>query len=226
MLHTEALRERGIYSEVRCAFLKEEPYIDEGLLASTAAENICVIPDFLAEGYFTRKVIPQKLNLAGNKERVRYCPPIGTHPLMVDLIHAAAEAELGGWSAKKTSLLVIGHGSTKSPCSKQTLKIHIEELRSRGLWCQVADLWLEEPPKVAEWSDVASQKRVIIVPFLLNDGQHGGWDIPADLGIEEGATVHGLTHELDGREVRLTRALGTSPRFAEVIEAFAAIWSK
>lgn len=225
-MHAETLGSSGRYKQVQCAFLKEEPFIDAELLAGLNAETVCIVPDFLAEGYFTRQVIPVKLKLAEQGGQVRYCPPVGTHPLMVELMQAAAENVLGDWSPQQTSLLVIGHGSTKNTCSKQTLKSHLAELRAQSAWSQVADLWLEEPPKVDEWASVASCRQVVILPFLLNDGQHGGWDIPADLGIELGVAVHGVTHELSGRQVRLAPALGTSPRFAEAIEAIVRIWGQ
>lgn len=220
------LLESGRYADVSCAFLKEEPFIELDLLESMEAENICIIPDFLAEGYFTRKVIPKTLQLAEQGKQVRYCPPVGTHPMMAELIHIAADEVMGDWSPEQTSLLVIGHGSTKSPCSKQTLKSHLAEVRSQGHWNQVDDLWLEENPRVGDWSKVAAQRRVVILPFLLNDGQHGGWDIPADLGIKQGSPVHGVTHQLAGCEVRLAPALGTSPRFADAIAAIAEIWGQ
>lgn len=224
-MHTEVLRKTGYYAEVSCAFLKEEPFIDVEILDAMKSESICIVPDFLAEGYFTRKVIPEKLNLSEQSKTVRYCPPVGTHPLMTELIQTAVEEVLGEWQPEHTSLLVIGHGSTKNTCSKQTLKSHLAELRSRNLWLQVEDLWLEEAPRVSDWSQVASQRQVIILPFLLNDGQHGGWDIPTDIGIEKNTAVHGVTHELCEKQVRLAPALGTSARFAEVIDAIVRIWN-
>jgi len=138
--HTEALRAQGGFSEVHCAFLKEEPYIEEGVLDSMQADKICIVPDFLAEGYFTRQVIPKKLNLIEKGSSVKYCPPVGTHPLMVDLINSAAISVLDNWKVEETSLLVIGHGSTKNFCSKQTLKSHLANLRKQTDWKQVADL--------------------------------------------------------------------------------------
>ena len=225
-MHTEILSQSGTYAEVFCAFLKEEPFIEAELLDQIESENICIIPDFLAEGYFTRQVIPKKLNLTEQGNNVRYCPPVGTHPLMSELIHAAVEEALGDWLPEETSLLVIGHGSNKNFCSKQTLKSHLEELRNQNIWQQVEDLWLEEAPLVSDWSEVASQEKVIILPFLLNDGQHGGWDIPEDLGIEKGVEVHGVTHQLNGSDVRLAPALGTSVRFSEALAAIAKIWGK
>lgn len=224
-MHADVLRERGNFAQVHCAFLKEEPFI-EGALDRMDAEKICIVPDFLAEGYFTRQVIPAKLNLTERDASIRYAPPVGTHPLMAELIQEAARDVLESWGLEQVSLLVIGHGSTKNSCSKQTLKIHLAQMQQHGDWAQVQDLWLEEAPRVTDWSNLVTQKRVIILPFFLNDGQHGGWDIPDDLGIPKGEVVHGVTHHLKGHEVRLTPALGTSARFADALAAIAAIWSQ
>lgn len=220
--HADILQGSGEYAEVRCAFLKEEPFI-EHCLDGLDDERVIIVPDFLAEGYFTRQVIPAKL---GDKlsSGIRYAPPVGTHPLMAELIHEAADKLLGEWQAGQTSLLVVGHGSGKNPCSKQTLLHHLGEIRAKYAWGQVADLWLEEPPRVGDWIQVAAMRQVIVVPYLLNDGQHGGWDIPADLGIAGTDQPHGTTHDLGDHQLRLSPALGTSPRFAEAIAELARIW--
>ncbi|MGB2010009.1 MAG: CbiX/SirB N-terminal domain-containing protein [Akkermansiaceae bacterium] len=219
--HAEALKASGDFSDVRCAFLKEEPLVDHCLDGLDDAP-VVVVPDFLAEGYFTRQVLPSKLAAQQGWKHCRCSPPVGSHPLMSELIEAAAIDLLDEWSAQNTSLLVIGHGSGKNACSKQTLLHHLGEIRARNKWGQVADLWLEEPPRVAEWARVACKEQVIVVPYLLNDGQHGGWDIPADLGID--GPAHDRTHECGAHELRLSPALGTSPRFTEVIAELARLW--
>lgn len=223
--HAEILNQTGDFAEVRCAFLKEEPLIDH-CLEGLEDEQIIIVPDFLAEGYFTRKVIPAKLALQSAWKNCSCTPPVGSHPLMAQLIREASHALLGDWGIGETSLLVIGHGSGKNPCSKQTLLHHLSEIRASEVWGQVADLWLEEPPVVGNWMHVAKHKQVIVVPYLLNDGQHGGWDIPADLGIEENIQAHGFTHELGNHQLRLAPALGTSLRFADAIAELARIWDR
>ena len=222
--HAALLGARGGYEEVRVGFLKEEPLVAD-CLKDLKTDRVLVVPDFLAEGYFTRQVIPGMLNKLDNNDLAIYCPPVGTHPVMAELIGDVASRELDGWQTGETSLLVVGHGSGKNACSKQTLLHHLEEIRVRGEWAQVQDLWLEEDIRVGNWRSVAEKQQVIVVPYLLNDGQHGGWDIPKELGVAEGAGVHGVTHELEGCQVRITPALGTSDRFADAIEAIATIWS-
>ena len=222
-MHAELLTKQGNYHDVQVAFLKEEPLIDD-CLKKTVSSQVVIVPDFLAEGYFTRQIIPKKLWLENNPQHLSYCPPVGTHPLMGELIAEAASVVLGDWNAQETSLLVVGHGSGKNPCSRQTLMHHLQNVREMSDFAQVADLWLEESPRVSEWSEIVTKDQVIVLPYLLNDGQHGDWDIPADLGLEKGSVAHGVTHTLNGCAVRIAPALGKSPRFADAISAIAEIW--
>ncbi len=220
-MHAEVLRDRGEFSEVHCAFLKEEPWVAEAL-GKIHSEHIVIVPDFLAEGYFTRQVIPGLLKLDSLPDTVRYCEPVGTHPMMQELIAQTAEELAGDWRPDETSLLLVGHGSTKNSRSKQTLLDHAQALREKGGLMEIADAWLEEEPFVRQWQETVTRDQVIVVPFLLSDGQHGGWDIPEMLGLDPAQPVHGVTHQLGGRDLRIAPALGTSVNFVKAIELVAA----
>lgn len=223
--HAEILSHSGQFSQVSCAFLKEEPLVEHAL-DEVKDEKVVIVPDFLAEGYFTRQVIPAKLGAKLSLANVSSAPPVGTHPMMAELIETAARAVLGDWQASQTSLLVIGHGSGKNPCSKQSLLGHLEQLRNDTDFAQVADLWLEEEPLVSSWANTANMGHVIVIPYLLNDGQHGGWDIPKELGLVVDEDAHDQTHQIEGCQLRLTPALGKSARFAEVVLQLAEIWGQ
>jgi len=209
--HAEILSQAGCFAEVRCAFLKEEPFIEHAL-DGVDEEQVIIVPDFLAEGYFTRQVVPAKLGDKLRSANICCTPPVGTHPMMAEIINDVAREVLGNWKPEQTSLLVVGHGSGKNACSKQSLLGHLQEVRNNTDFAQVADLWLEELPLVSSWKEVATKRQIIVIPYLLNDGQHGGWDIPEEL--------------VEGCQIRLTAALGTSPRFAEVIAQLAEIWGQ
>jgi len=212
--HAELLRASGRFSQVMCAFLKEEPFLEQ-VWSRVNQESLVVVPDFLAEGYFTQFVIPK---LLGGFE---CCPPVGTHPMLQRVIQSLAENVLADWSSNEVCLLVVGHGSTKNKHSKDTLLAHLAELKKRCDFTQIEDVWLEEEPRVSDWKEVVGRsgvRKVIVVPFLLSDGQHGGWDIPEMLNLPKGAPVHGVTHELSGGwQLRITPAVGSSDLFAEVI---------
>jgi sirohydrochlorin cobaltochelatase len=97
-LNADRIRERGGYDEVEVGFLDQEPEIKSVVQASDA-DNVIVIPVFMADGWHTRETIPEDLGLTGevtrmqsaNKDKtVYYGAPVGTHPSMAGLIAARA----------------------------------------------------------------------------------------------------------------------------------------
>lgn len=99
-LNVERIRERGLYAAVEAGFLDQDPEIGS-VVASVEAENVIVIPVFIAEGWHTRETIPEDLELAGevtvrpDGRRIFYGAPVGTHPSMADLISARARETAG-----------------------------------------------------------------------------------------------------------------------------------
>ena len=93
-LNAGRIRERGIYDLVEVGFLDQEPEIGE-VVANVEAENVILIPVFIAEGWHTRETIPGDLGLTGEvtvreDRTIFYGAPVGTHPSMAGLIVARA----------------------------------------------------------------------------------------------------------------------------------------
>jgi sirohydrochlorin cobaltochelatase len=94
-LNAQRIRERGLYDTVEAGFLDQAPEIGE-VVENAGAENIILIPVFIAEGWHTRETIPEDLELEGevtvraNGKRIFYGAPVGTHPSMAALISARA----------------------------------------------------------------------------------------------------------------------------------------
>ena len=93
-LNAGRIRERGIYDLVEVGFLDQEPEIGE-VVESVEAENVILIPVFIAEGWHTRETIPEDLGLSGEvtvreDRTIFYGAPVGTHPSMASLIVARA----------------------------------------------------------------------------------------------------------------------------------------
>ena len=94
-LNVERIRERGLYDSVEAGFLDQDPAIGE-VVANAEAENVILIPVFIADGWHTRETIPEDLKLDGevtvrsNGKRIFYGAPVGTHPSMAALISARA----------------------------------------------------------------------------------------------------------------------------------------
>ena len=93
-LNAGRIRERGIYHLVEVGFLDQEPEIGE-VVKNVEAENVILIPLFIAEGWHTRETIPEDLGLSGEvtvreDKTIFYGAPVGTHPSMAGLIVARA----------------------------------------------------------------------------------------------------------------------------------------
>lgn len=215
-LHADNIRRMDIFHSVHCGFLKETPLIEE-CLDHVEAKKVIILQNFLAEGYYTNKVIPQKLNLKEKDLEVEYLKPIGLDESIQDVIMDLAYRAMGDWKPEETTLMLLGHGSTKSKTSKDTLLEHIEALLEKTDFAQIDDLWLEEPPFIKDWRDVVKSKQVLFIPYLIADGQHGGWDIPEMIGMERDIYAPYKAHEVDDYALKLTTALGKSPKMVDLM---------
>jgi sirohydrochlorin cobaltochelatase len=93
-LNAGRIRERGVYDLVEVGFLDQDPEIG-AVVDRIGAENVILIPLFIAEGWHTRETIPEDLGLRGevtlrDDKTIFYGAPVGTHPSMANLIAARA----------------------------------------------------------------------------------------------------------------------------------------
>ena len=84
------------------------------VLRMVETNEIYVIPHFITEGYFTRKVISRELELAGPITRrkgrtIKYCEPVGSHPRMTDLLLQQVTRIAPDIPLDQTTLLVAAH---------------------------------------------------------------------------------------------------------------------
>ncbi len=227
--HAEAIERRGVFGEVRAAFWKEEPSLRQAL-HMLDADDIYVVPNFISEGYFTRTVIPRELELQGaltvrDGRRVKYCRPVGNHPQMTELLLRRAREVAPEVDPRATTLFIVGHGTGLNDNSAVAAKREVERVAARGLYAQVLSAFMEEPPLIADWDALSDQPNVVVVPFFIADGLHSYQDIPVLLGLTEevGAAASQSEvfrhnpHQLRGRTLYYASAIGTEPRFAEVI---------
>lgn len=237
LAHAAEIRRRGIFAEVACCFWKEEPSMRDALLFfdDPAVREVYVVPNFISEGYFTQTVIPRELELDGAlTQRVtgqlwKYCEPVGNHSSVTDLLlqrarEAAPEAE-----PTATSLLIVGHGTGLNDNSAIAAKREVEKIRQLGRYAEVLNVYMEEPPLVSDWASLTSSANVVVVPFFISDGLHSYEDIPVLLGIDPapagsasariaaGEVFRRNPHHLHGRSLSYASAIGTEPRFADII---------
>ena len=225
--HAREIQRRKIFADVQCAFWKEEPSLRDARFFFTGEtmHEVFVVPNFISEGYFTEKVIPRELALDGpvtTRETGQiwiYCEPVGNNPLVTELLLARAHEIAPDAEPSETALLVVAHGTELNDNSAIAAKREAERIRARGEFATVGNAYMEEPPLIAEWDQITNAPNVIVVPFFIADGLHSYEDIPKLLGIEsQGMDVFRKNpHRVRGRSLYYGKAIGTDPRFADVI---------
>ena len=225
--HASEIRKRNIFADARCAFWKEEPSLRDArfFFADETIREVFVVPNFISEGYFTQTVIPRELELEGlattraSGQTWIYCEPVGNNPIVTELLLARAHEIAPDVEPTETALLIVAHGTELNDNSAVAAKREAERIRARGEFASVDNAYMEEPPLIAEWDRLTNAPNVIVVPFFIADGLHSYEDIPKLLGIDcKGMdTFSDNPHRLRGRCLYYARAIGTDPRFADVI---------
>ncbi len=244
LAHAAAIRRRGLFGQVACCFWKEEPSMRDaaaGLLFDDAPEitQVYVVPNFISEGYFTQTVIPRELGLHPGEpvtiredlggQEWRYCEPVGNHAAMTELLLQRAREAAPGVPEAESSLLIVGHGTGLNDNSAAAAKEQVALIAAMGRYAAVLSTYMEEPPLIADWVALTTTPNVVVVPYFISDGLHSYQDIPVLLGMETEPTASASERRRDGqifdqnprhlhgRALYYASAIGTEPRFADII---------
>jgi len=235
LAHAATIRRRGLFAEVACVFWKEEPALRDWplLFPDPTIHDIFVVPNFISEGYFTQTIIPRELELTGDLterdfpagQRWHYCPPVGNHPAMTELLLQRAREVAPGVPERETSLLIVGHGTGLNDNSAVAAKQQVAAIAALDRYAAVLSTYMEEPPHIADWAKLTDTPNVVVVPFFISDGLHSYQDIPVLLGLEpeptaaasQQAVFRQNPRHLHGRALYYASAIGTEPRFADII---------
>jgi sirohydrochlorin cobaltochelatase len=191
LVHAAEIRRRKIFADVECAFWKEEPSLRDAifLFDPESIREVCVVPNFISEGYFTQTVVPRELELNGritersNGQVWKYCEPVGNHSMMTDLLLRRARGIAPDIPESDTTLLIVAHGTDLNENSAVAAKREAEKIRALGKYAAVLNVYMEEQPLVSDWRKLAKTGHVVVVPFFISDGLHSYEDIPRLLGI-------------------------------------------
>ena len=79
--------------------------------------EVCVVPNFISEGYFTQTVSRASWSWTrattnrANGQIWKYCEPVGNHPTMTELLLKRGREIAPGVDPTETSLLIVAHGT-------------------------------------------------------------------------------------------------------------------
>ncbi len=195
------------------------------------SDVIYIVPNFISEGYFCQQVLPRELRVEGpvtlrDGKTIRYCDPVGIHPNMTRLLLQRADEVAPGVPRERASLVIVGHGTNLNENSRKVIEHQVALIRDGGHgFAEVVDAYMEEAPFVADWHKLTTAANVVVVPFFIADGLHSFQDIPVLLGMREeiGGTLsemgvfHHNPHQLQGRLLYYSGAIGTEALLADVI---------
>ena len=225
------LRCRGWELVAEAYFRVSEPSIPEALgrLVKEGADEIIVIPYYIAEGKLTKDLIPEKLGMSaldccevesgGKKVTVRLAPAF-CHDRRLTSIVLDRIADAGG--DLDSGILIIGHGTRHDSLSNMRIvRLNAERLKRIG-YRNVEYSFNEfcEPP-IKECLDRLEKngaKKIIAVPLFVAMGLHLGTEITEQLGIPDYSSGGDIT--VNGRTIPLayTRPVEDDPRITDLLE--------
>jgi sirohydrochlorin cobaltochelatase len=217
--HAARIREVGEYDEVVECFWKEEPSMRH-VLDTVEAEDVCVVPAFISEGYFTQQVIPRELGLTGpvthkDGKTVRYAGPLGTFEGMADVILERAGDLLEGKEVPpgRRALVLLGHGTDLNKNSGGVIYLNAERTRERDLYDLVEVGFLDQEPEIGEVVENVEAENIVLIPVFIAEGWHTHETIPEDLSLTGEVTVR------EDKTIYYGAPVGTHPSMAGLIAA-------
>jgi sirohydrochlorin ferrochelatase len=190
--HRDALIAEHGFPFVEAGVLKGEPELETALAAAerSGAARILVYPVFMADGYFVRKVLAERVARSTHAP-YDILPPLGIDAGIAQLILAEAltAARGAGYAAAASRLLLVGHGSELGPASANSTNAAAAQVRQAGGFAEVDVAFLEEPPFL-ETALAASALPTVVSGFFSGDGLHAGEDVPGHIDQSRAHAVY------------------------------------
>lgn len=202
--HAAAIRRLGAFAETRVCCLKGRPAL-ASVIDRMHSRRIYLVPLLMAEGYTARRLVTRALQDApGHARRVVLCRPVGTNPGMAEVLSATARRRCRAkqWAPEDTTVIVMGHGTTRCASSGDTVHDHAEALAREGNFAAVAPAFLDQPPSLQQALARSTTHHAVVVGLFADHGAHGEIDVPRLLAKAGPSAVYagpaGAAPELSG----------------------------
>ncbi len=193
------------------------------------ASPIIIVPLMTAAGYFSKTYLPAELekNDCYADLDLHITEPVGTHPELqtitaqriVDILneHALTDAPL--------TILAVGHGTRRSPASKESNEALANHLRQTVATANVVTAYLDDDPHIsAVVADIPPTHNIVTIPFLIGGGSHALDDIPTALNLSDAPTAgHPVIERHGDRLIICDIPTGRLPQLTDIILDLAAV---
>jgi sirohydrochlorin ferrochelatase len=175
------MRHAGGFNEVAVGYIRIAPSIEDAA-RGLASPSVLVYPLFMSDGYYVRQAIPERLGLRAGRDswghRVKIAQPLGVSPDLPVILDAALRSAAGahGLDALLTHVLLVAHGSTKSPHSADVARSIVRKVEDGGRFASVSLALLEEEPFLAD-ALKSLLRPLLVLGLFAGEGLHGGDDV-------------------------------------------------
>ncbi|NIZ14484.1 CbiX/SirB N-terminal domain-containing protein [Phaeobacter sp. HF9A] len=159
--------------EIRSATLASPGFLERAM-----SDDAVVYPFFMARGWFTGRVLPERLR----GHRFRMALPFGMDPALPDMTARALQSECArrGWAAEETEVLLAAHGSARGPKAAEATEAFASKLRAAWPHGPLCTGYVEQAPSIADAARPLG-RRSLCLPFFAQTGAHVRNDIPEAL---------------------------------------------
>ncbi|MEL0436247.1 CbiX/SirB N-terminal domain-containing protein [Phycobacter sp. K97] len=149
-----------------------------GALEKVMVDGAVIYPFFMARGWFTSKVLPDRLK----GRNYIMATPFGLDPdlpgVAAGMVRGAQRA--AGWSEQPLSLLLAAHGSARGPKAAEAAEDFAARLRDLLPGATIEPAYVEQAPGIDEAAR-ALPAQTLCLPFFAQSGDHVRQDIPEAL---------------------------------------------
>lgn len=180
MTHQVSLSQMANFRCVTAGVLKGDPTLEEAVLTAlqSGARKLLVYPMFMADGYFNKTILPQRLQALSPIETFCILPPLGLDPSLPSFLlsYTLTFAQKHTLDPRTAHLLIVGHGSKLGPASAHSTKAVAESIMQHKMFSSVETAFLEEE-EFLEDALLRKRANTIVLGFFSGDGMHASEDV-------------------------------------------------
>ncbi|MFS4438699.1 CbiX/SirB N-terminal domain-containing protein [Paracoccaceae bacterium GXU_MW_L88] len=171
---------------LRAAVAAEAPELElrgatlaaEGVFEARLEGVTHIYPCFMADGYFTKRVLPKRRDAAGSDAEI--LPPLGMRPDV--LAYAARFAKDGaiaaGLKERETHLLLAAHGSGSGDAARKAAEDAMAQIRTHTHFAEMSLGFIEEEPFLDAAARATAGRPRLCLPLFAFEGGHMLEDVP------------------------------------------------
>jgi uroporphyrinogen III methyltransferase/synthase len=192
------------------------------LVRAAGDRRVVIVPVMTSAGYFAGAHLRTLIRRAGvDPHAIEIAAAVGVDSRVADLacVRFSEALERHRLKPAACSLLVIGHGTTRTAASATATNAVAATVQRRFPAADTRPVFLDQEPYLEHVAaDASLRQTTVAFPFLVGGAGHAREDIPDRLGVSRASVENDFpSRREDGRSVLILRPLGEDPDFAAIV---------